>query len=696
MNPYTAAILTTLTAALLMASDADKMLEAARQKETLEGDLAGAIKQYNAIVAKFSKTDRSAAAMALVHMAECHQKLGDEEAKKVYDRVVREYGDQREAVAMARAHLSITQQPGRQSNTLVWTRDKLNASPTVSYDGRYISFIDLDTGDVALHEIATGLDRHLTNNPKGSGERGYGAIVSRDGKLTVYNWWNNKEKVYEIRLVNTTGVPNPRRLYANRDIDWMNLYDWSPDNKLVTVQFQRQDQTRQIGLLSVPDGTLRVLKSLDWRGASRIWFSPDGKYVGYDLPQNETDFEADVFVLSVDGAREIRTVVHPGNDAMMGWSPDGKWLLFASDRTGSTGVWGVPFADGKVAGAPELLKADLPARAQSIGITSRGALYYGIWGGQARSKIQIVDVDFATGESLAAPTNVAQDYVESNASPDWSPDGRQLAYISLRGRHNVMMIRSMDTGQVRELRPSLSYFGSTKWAPDRRAFLTLGGDLKGRAGIFQIDAETGAASTLLLDQPGERSGYPSWARDGKSFYFRRNFRKTKDNAYIRRDLVTGKETELIRRPVLAQADRISPDGRYFATRGIDEPTNSRTLLIIPTAGGEAREIMRWPSEVPAADLADWEKGVWFAPGAWAPDGRSVLASKVRGSETLGTWRIPIDGSEPRRLNGFKLDPNLAPPALSPDGRRLAFTVTETTPKHDPEIWALDNFLPKEK
>lgn len=40
------------------------------------------------------KTDRAVVATALVRMAECYQKLGDAESRKIYERVAREFADQ--------------------------------------------------------------------------------------------------------------------------------------------------------------------------------------------------------------------------------------------------------------------------------------------------------------------------------------------------------------------------------------------------------------------------------------------------------------------------------------------------------------------------------------------------------------------------------------------------------------------------
>ena len=75
------------------------MLEAARKAEVVDGNLNGAIQQYRAIADKY-KSDRAIVADALLRMAECYQKLGDAQARKIFEQVVRDYADQQEAVTM--------------------------------------------------------------------------------------------------------------------------------------------------------------------------------------------------------------------------------------------------------------------------------------------------------------------------------------------------------------------------------------------------------------------------------------------------------------------------------------------------------------------------------------------------------------------------------------------------------------------
>src|SRR5258707_1757255 len=207
---------------------------------------------------------------------------------------------------------------------------------------------------------------------------GHYTSISADGRRLAYSWFREDlGDRYELRVVDLKGegIPQHRLLFDNPDVKWISPDDWSPDGTSIAVQIRRTDKTAQIGIVSVPDGSLRVLKSVDWRGVRRLFFSPDGKYLGYDLPESDTSEQRDVFVMAIDGTREIPAVVHRGQDIMMGWSPDGNRLLFASDRTGSMDLWALPIANGKPLGAPELIKADI-GRAESMGLTRSGALYY--------------------------------------------------------------------------------------------------------------------------------------------------------------------------------------------------------------------------------------------------------------------------------------------------------------------------------
>src|SRR6266542_1588548 len=81
---------------------ADLHLQAAINKEVVEGDLKGAIEQYRKVA---QGSNRTVAAKALVRMGQCYEKLGDAEARKAYERVVRDFADQKDMAAQAQIRL---------------------------------------------------------------------------------------------------------------------------------------------------------------------------------------------------------------------------------------------------------------------------------------------------------------------------------------------------------------------------------------------------------------------------------------------------------------------------------------------------------------------------------------------------------------------------------------------------------------
>src|SRR6266700_3361887 len=140
----------------------ESMLGAALHQEEVQGDLKGAIAAYQKVVAA-PGVSRKTAAEALVRMGQCYEKLGDSESRKAYERVVREYADQKEAAALARARLG--KEPGvsnsRMSYRQVWKLpSEATASGPISRDGRYLPYIDWGrNGNLFLHDFSLNTNR---------------------------------------------------------------------------------------------------------------------------------------------------------------------------------------------------------------------------------------------------------------------------------------------------------------------------------------------------------------------------------------------------------------------------------------------------------------------------------------------------------------------------------------------------------
>ena len=348
---------------------AEVLLQAANHKQLVEGQLEEAIQLYQRVVREFAN-NRALAAKALVQMGQCYEKLGKTEARKAYERVLRDYADQSEAADAARRRLAALGQAAASGNgsamavRRVWAGPDVDVMGSLSPDGRYLSCVDGTTGDLALRDLATGKMRRLTNG----GSRPYvkASAISRDGKEVAYDW-PITDGYPDLRVGRLDGSA-PRVLYSEKGA-WASPHDWSPDGKYILTRLYKEPSTLQIAVISKEDGSVRVLKTLDGL-PTKIKFSPDGRYIAYDLQQQGSSTR-DIFLLAADGSREIRLIEHPADDQLLGWTPDGDHILFASDRSGTMSAWMIRVTDGKPQGSPDLVKPDI-GQTIPIGFTPAG------------------------------------------------------------------------------------------------------------------------------------------------------------------------------------------------------------------------------------------------------------------------------------------------------------------------------------
>ncbi len=693
----------TILAGLLVSSvafaqkddQAEVLIQAARQKQVVEGQLEEAIQLYKRIVQEHA-TSRSLVAQALLEMGQCYEKLGAAEARNAYQRLLRDYGDQSDAAAQARARLAALSAGSSPGASEMITRrawaglgDVVFGNP--SPDGRYLSYaVD---GELAVHDFATGKARQLVAKTPGSGFA-YFSAISPDGREVAYTSFGDHGT--ELRLVRLDGSA-PRTLHRNKSV--IAFPTWSPDAKsllCIIVNLQGQAQmTPQIAVVSVPDGSLRVLKTLESGFPGKMWFSPDGRYIAYDFPPRPDSDNRDIFLLPAQGGREVPLVEHPADDVLLGWSPDGSQILFASDRSGSTSAWTLRLADGKPQGSPELVKQDI-GQAIPLGFTRAGSYYYELMSGT--SDIYTAEFDPVTGRVSSLPQKATQRFTGSNVAPAWSPDGQFLAYRSSRtgpqvvigSRPEVISIRSLKTGEERDLFPNLlESWGPIRWSPDGRAIFVTGKDKRLQHGMYRIDASTGAAEPALRLDAGAEILRPAWLPDGKRLLYV-NWRQesgTKSLTVVLRDFETGRESELYRAAPRLIIDDIalSPDGRQVALTLVEKETRSSALRVIPIAGGEGQELVR----------ANEREMVVGDSLSWSADSRYIIFG-IRRAPGQGTKTdlvaVSSRGGEPHAL-GLTMD-FVRDVSFHPDGRHVAFAASQG--KDKVEVWVMENFLPASK
>jgi len=539
-----------------------------------------------------------------------------------------------------------------------------------SSNGKYLSFVNWKTGDLAVRELATGTYRQLTNEGWDKGFTGY-SVFSSDSKQLAYYWWSNEKEAGQLRIVGLDGT-GPRVVHSDEETSIDMPAGWSADGKHILALGTTEDKSSQILLIRVEDGEMRVLKTLRYQGLSRypdtrrkagMSLSPDGQYVAYTFLPGEDSANHDISVLAVDGSRDIPLVRHVADDFVLGWAPDGRGIVFASDRTGSMDVWAIEVADGKPQGTPHLLKSGI-GQFNPMGFTKNGYYYYGV--AFRASNVYVAPYDPQKGNVTGKPVLTVKRYEGSNEASDWSPDGRYLACVSMRPRvGGIFLIHSIETGQVRELSPDFKFFkvNSLCWSPDGRSLLGSVRNEDGAECLLKVDVETGEA-TIIVEGPG--AFYPNWSADGEAvFYVRRALESWR---IIRRDLTTNEEKELFR-PTVVWAGAIvgltlSPDGKQLAFHDFD----AGMLKILSVEGGQPRELVKVKGKV--------------ATIAWTPDGHHLVYQKG------GLRRISANGGEPQKLD---LEMGSRHIRFHPDGRRITFT---SRAEGKIEVWVIENLLPE--
>jgi Tol biopolymer transport system component len=660
---------------------ANVLMQAAMKKELVDGDLNGAIKQYAAIVAKY-KNDRAVTAMALVHMAECHQKMGDAESRKIYEQVVREYGDQKEAVTLARARLGTggTAAVNGAVSRQIWSGPMADNMGTPSPDGRLLSFTDWETGDLAIRDVAAASNRRLTSqsSPYSDGYA-FKSRVSPDGKYVAFGW--QKSNGVDLRLIGIDGA-GLRVLYANPEIEYIEPAGWSPDGKRILAKLNSRSRTVRIAWIPVANGPEATLKTLPWGSLGYVSLSPDGSHVAYDFRPKEDSPNRNIMLLSSDGSRETALSENAAGEEVFGWSPDGKMLLFKSNRSGAPDLWAFRLTGGKVEVPPALVRRDVGGRVEPMGVTNRGSLYYSLK--TSTSDVYTATWDWVLGKEGGEPKIAGHRLLGVNRSPDWSPDGKYLAYTSQPGSRDsaIITILSLETGEERQLSSkTITPWQGTLWSLDGRSLMVVGFDQKKRRGVYAVDVLSGDATVLVQDQTGQTIFNPEWLPGGKSIvYYRRDTDNTGTTSHlVVKDLQSGIEREL-----RSGSEKggylytsVSPDGQFLAfLSGGNGSTGA--LKVTPIRGGDPRDL----------DTFDKTSTVHRLLG-WTPDSRQViLASFHRVGDRISgreLWAIPVGGGEPHRLPALDGEP---PFRFHPNGQQVAFQSS----RNGLEIWAMENFL----
>jgi Tol biopolymer transport system component/DNA-binding winged helix-turn-helix (wHTH) protein len=425
---------------------------------------------------------------------------------------------------------------------------------------------------------------------------------------------------------------------------------YSPDGKyLAIVDKSAPSEPSSIYLLSLANSERRRL-TFPPAGITGDYFpafSPDGKQLAF---ARAVSFSAtDLYVLSLTSNRPRRLTFDGLTINGLAWTPDSRDIVFSSRRSSSLcSLWRIAASGGTPSRATTI---DEEAISPAVSYSTHRLAYTRALDDMNIWRITLDAAGHATGKKTPLITSTFRD-----SDPDYSPDGRQIAFTSGRSGGFGIWVSGSDGANPRLLFDGGPYVtGSPRWSPDGRwiAFDSRSNDpaKAGNPSICVISADGGPVRRLTTDSAGGIA--PSWSRDGKWIYFAST--RSGDLEVWRMPADGGRAVQITRMGGFEAFE--SADGRYvYYLKGRTIPGIWR----VPVGGGE---------EAPV--VAREEAGLWRC---WRVAANGIYYATAAPPEGPRLEFFDFATSSVREISRMERAPNITIPglALAPDGRQLLY------------------------
>ncbi len=299
---------------------------------------------------------------------------------------------------------------------------------------------------------------------------------------------------------------------------------WSPDGREIVCSTAGHEEAptarntwpSALWIANVDTGDKRFLCEND---AMQPSWSPNGNRIAFWFMPPSAGRSAIATISRTGGEIEVITKDASTNWNPV-WSPDGKFLYFASDRSGNMGFWRVAIDEetGKVQSEAEAVSTPSNFnRHLSFSGNGRRMIYVQT---DQQANIQATRFDLNTEKTVGEPFWITRGD-RHLVRPELSPDGtRFVMRISRRTQDDIAVV-SRDGTHWRDLTNDKFFDRYPRWSPDGK-IIAFTSDRGGRYEIWMLDADATNLRQLTFDSPGDTS-FPIWSPDGTQILFRRNF-----------------------------------------------------------------------------------------------------------------------------------------------------------------------------
>ena len=434
---------------------------------------------------------------------------------------------------------------------------------------------------------------------------------------------------------------------------------WAPNGKQIVcstfghdIPATRNNWPSALWIVDVESGNKRMLCEND---AMQPSWSPHGYRIAFWFQPPSAGRSDIATISSAGGAIEVITTDASTNWNPV-WSPDGKFVYFASDRSGSMSFWRVAIDEttGKVQGEPAPVATPSTFN-RHLNFSNDGRRLIYVQTDQ-RANIQAIRFDPKAERTVGDPFWITRGD-RLIVRPELSEDGTRFVMRVPRRTQDDIAVVNRDGTNWRDLTLDKSFDRYPRWSPDGKK-IVFTSDRSGRYEIWTVDADGTNLRQLTFDSPGDTT-FPLWSPDGSQILFHSNFA----NKIVKFNEEWSKQTpQTLPTPqgvVRFVAWDWSPDGKKLIG------TMSRPPLEIAWFSFETN---RYESLVPFEGspmwLPDSTRFVFFAENkAYISDIKSKRVREIFASH----------------------DGNLRSIDISPDGTMLYFTVYSS----DSDIWLLD-------